>query len=88
MVRHKDFLTGGCKGNSFITAGPEKLSNRWYVTYLDKIDDTDIGRLFIGLSVCSHLKEHNTQHMVIPANIFQNELMVEIYSKSRVRAIG
>ena len=28
------------------------------------------------------------QHMVIWDNIFQTKLMVEIYSKSRVRAIG
>ena len=35
------------------------------------------------------LKEHSTQHIVVIwVNIFQNELMVEIYSKSLVGAIG
>ena len=33
------------------------------------------------------LKEHNTQHSG-HTDFFQNELMVEIYSKSIVRAIG
>ena len=34
------------------------------------------------------LMGHKTQHMVIWDNIFQTRLMVEIYSKSRVRAVG
>ena len=36
----------------------------------------------------SNLKGHNTQHSGHKGQKFQNELMVEIYSKSPVRAIG
>ena len=45
------------------------------------------GKELTKFRVCA-LKGHNTQHMVIWDNFFQTELMVEIYSKSRVRAIG
>ena len=34
------------------------------------------------------LKGHNTQHSGHTGHFFQNELMVEIYSKSLVRTIG
>ena len=34
------------------------------------------------------LEGHNTHHRFIWVNIFQNEIMVEFFSKSLVRAIG
>ena len=43
---------------------------------------------YIFLTRISLLKGTTTQHSGHMGQVFQTELMVEIYSKSRVRAIG
>ena len=51
-------------------------------------DETVVRFCFAEMPLFVHLNGHNTQHSGHIGRKYQTELMVEIYSKSLVRAIG